>query len=1128
MGKEHGSLRRAATKKIGAFVAVLILALSVPGIALAATTATFSGVTPKAGSSSKVTKPTVSVIVYDKYGVKGNYSMYLDGAKKSVGISRYSGYGYRKFKLTYKAGTLSNALHTARVTVKDLKGHSSSYTWSFRVDTQAPVTAVLPAGFPTYPGVGLIQLSATDNGSGVARTYSVLDNGTTQGNLAFGVFALGNHTIEYWSVDNAGNAEAHHVFSFVIGPKHSLPANLSVSCFAAGCHTGGTSLADIHTAAHGPGCLAACHDGGTGITNCVASGCHSATDSHPLAAPHAGTHPVIASSTTTDTERCTNSTCHGSNVTSIHAAKGCGVCHASTDPAVKAAVTAGLAGTPAACETCHYNATTPDYAALHVKAGTSHTISGACSSSTCHGTDVAKLHSMDFRGTGETPPGCAACHAAGKTPSLDCAAVGCHSASDPHPVTTAHNTATGHAALSSALASATTLPGKLCAGCHGTDVLNILDGQGNPLVLTSGRHAGKAQHEGCSCHAYGEAKLTDPSAGCASCHTGFNDPKSPYGYHVGYHSSTLATNLTASTSNSKGCVSCHGTDVLSVATRDKSTTPNTFMVPALATPGTNQVTEHQGCSCHVYGEVKVGTKQTCIACHGAPDVATAKYPYHVTTATGYHAALITNLDTKAAACTACHGDNVNHVGSRTVAGGTVTVPADPTASVQEHTYCSCHAYHEADPGKTCVDCHSGSYGAIHGWKVAQSSRFPGLWNVSGHNTSMEGTVGARTDFSSLGVTDTAGNAPSEQYPLPDANVFWKSGDTSAPAGAKTGLNWKSVITCEDCHTALTNLEVAGPHGGSAVANWGIDPTYSGSFDTAYLWGTGAAVGNVGSVGTTVTTAGFASGIAQYTPSGTDPKAVASWALYVPDTNTQTSTVLVPGPATVTAGNVICVKCHDLSNPGTGILGYGNMPHEHHADRPIANLGKYQVWGSGVATQAVVAESSTAAKAMVPGATQVKTIIKENLGREGAGACRDCHIAVPHGWTRPRLIVYSTDPAPYNAGPAVYEGEPTTGTVIGSGMMNGIASMDTTTWTAPDLGAGNTAPDMSKATSTHWNGPELLSDDGGLTHYSEWDTSQCNACGHHSGTQFTGTSSQPTWSTRSLNWTWTDWSNGAWK
>ena len=68
MGIGQG-LRR--TVKFSTFVVGLILALSLPSIALAANTTVFSGLTPAPGSSTGVSKPMISVIGYDKYGVKG-------------------------------------------------------------------------------------------------------------------------------------------------------------------------------------------------------------------------------------------------------------------------------------------------------------------------------------------------------------------------------------------------------------------------------------------------------------------------------------------------------------------------------------------------------------------------------------------------------------------------------------------------------------------------------------------------------------------------------------------------------------------------------------------------------------------------------------------------------------------------------------------------------------------------------------------------------------------------------------------------------------------------------------------------------------------------------------------------
>lgn len=72
----------------------------------------------------------------------------------------------------------------------------------------------------SYKGAATITLKATDVGSGVARTYFRLDGGTqTLGTMilvpapASGSVA---HSIEFWSVDRAGNVEAAHTASFTV------------------------------------------------------------------------------------------------------------------------------------------------------------------------------------------------------------------------------------------------------------------------------------------------------------------------------------------------------------------------------------------------------------------------------------------------------------------------------------------------------------------------------------------------------------------------------------------------------------------------------------------------------------------------------------------------------------------------------------------------------------------------------------------------------------------------------------------------------------------------------------------------------------------------------------------------
>ena len=84
-------------------------------------------------------------------------------------------------------------------------------TVSFTItDSIAPTTT--SDAQPTYSNSATITLTATDNagGSGVASTHYVLDGGAETTGTVVTVSAVGTHTLEFWSVDVAGNVETPH------------------------------------------------------------------------------------------------------------------------------------------------------------------------------------------------------------------------------------------------------------------------------------------------------------------------------------------------------------------------------------------------------------------------------------------------------------------------------------------------------------------------------------------------------------------------------------------------------------------------------------------------------------------------------------------------------------------------------------------------------------------------------------------------------------------------------------------------------------------------------------------------------------------------------------------------------
>jgi hypothetical protein len=87
-------------------------------------------------------------------------------------------------------------------------------------DTTPPVTTAVPSVQSTYTGNASIHLVATDPGvgaSGVGATYFTLNGSavtTYTSNIM--VSAPGAYTLEFWSVDHAGNTEATHTANFAL------------------------------------------------------------------------------------------------------------------------------------------------------------------------------------------------------------------------------------------------------------------------------------------------------------------------------------------------------------------------------------------------------------------------------------------------------------------------------------------------------------------------------------------------------------------------------------------------------------------------------------------------------------------------------------------------------------------------------------------------------------------------------------------------------------------------------------------------------------------------------------------------------------------------------------------------
>ena len=97
------------------------------------------------------------------------------------------------------------------------------------IDLTAPTT--LSNAVATYAGIANIKLTPTDNlgGSGVAHTYYILDSGVQTQGSTLAVSAVGAHALEFWSVDVAGNIEAHKFSSFSVTASTTAPTVISLT-----------------------------------------------------------------------------------------------------------------------------------------------------------------------------------------------------------------------------------------------------------------------------------------------------------------------------------------------------------------------------------------------------------------------------------------------------------------------------------------------------------------------------------------------------------------------------------------------------------------------------------------------------------------------------------------------------------------------------------------------------------------------------------------------------------------------------------------------------------------------------------------------------------------------------------
>jgi hypothetical protein len=157
----------------------------------------------------------------------------------------------------------ANGPHTIEFWSVDAAGNTEAHqTRTVRIDTAAPVTGAAVSGTAGtngwYASAVQVSLSAADNSSGVQASYYQVDGGPVQTYAnPFSISANGQHTVQYWSVDAAGNSEGAHSLVFGVDtgapvvtatatPNHaghgSHPVNVTVSGSATDATSGVASV----------------------------------------------------------------------------------------------------------------------------------------------------------------------------------------------------------------------------------------------------------------------------------------------------------------------------------------------------------------------------------------------------------------------------------------------------------------------------------------------------------------------------------------------------------------------------------------------------------------------------------------------------------------------------------------------------------------------------------------------------------------------------------------------------------------------------------------------------------------------------------------------------------------------
>ncbi len=877
--------------------------------------------------------------------------------------------------------------------------------------------AVADACVSCHPTTDLASLhtsamSADGESCLVCHTGAVPTNDCTTCHFTFADhYDSAAHT-SVWTLSTCGGSGCHATNDLM--PEHERAAAVKGETFECStCHQNTGPDAARYDAAIAAGTTAcdACHDG-----IAESSGHRAVHWAEPALMDGAGL-PGYAyytgSASGTRTSDC--QLCHVGNLVDEHmglagvraaradatgAPLDCSTCHESARIEVLSAIAGGVS----ACDACH-----PVHGPLWSVHKSGYTPSGDEGCSGCHISNLEGEHNglVTTLPSGRVLTGCALCHdntegdrgaqvqsAIDVTNDTRCAA--CH--------TDYHAGASGsHTAVTSESVTG-------CGACHA---------EGNPASLdVTAVHANAAPGPCSVCHANPTRvpDLSTRTAECAACHAVSGDD---------YHSAMSAKHTFSAMPISCVGAGCHASKSLPEAHAPYlSRYPGYQDTCALCHRNTvvgriDWAQASADCAtCHeVHGDIDViheaPSSTECVACHESADVRVVHGATPGDSCSVCHNASVT-VAGKTAQCVDCHElspAGTKHYSSESHLASAETgckkchsldMKAEHEKPAVAVTCVQCHET-KVDGfanawDKSCAACHPTKHGQMREKHVSTRSECSGVGchvigdasdihkGVAGGGCDVCHAAGARLTTDCMACHEAVGSNHHEQHNGAAANPGGCNGchkmyldDEHASLGYTCGTchdSTRSEVTaaittgnrtCVACHPTMHEAQAAefDPANGSMHRTRSDLPGMRSSFkvgNSTYTWSLPAASSflKTGWTTSSIVTCDRCHTFAA-NPSGPhgssvrvniDPAYPVDWK----------TAYLTNSASGMSSTSIICAKCHDLNGAN------GTWSNEVHRE------GDHQ--GSS------------------------------------DGKCTLCHVKIPHGWGRPRLLGYTTDPAPY--------------------------------------------------------------------------------------------------------------------